>query len=620
MLDCARRAGYAPIDSYAALGDGRTVALVAADGSIDWLPVPAIDAPPAFAALLDAGQGGRLELAPAADFTVDRRYLPGTAVLETTFHTGHGTVTVTDALNRYGNRPLPWTELARVVRAERGAVPMRWRVAPGRRFGTAEPWTQWQQQDGGLVPLIRLGDQSLAIVTAGAGQPQLGQHEVSGEFTAAPGDPSLLAVTAADDGPVVVPAAGHIIDRVEATAAGWQAWRRTVGYAGPHADAVARSALTLALLTITATGANAAAATTSLPEAIGGQRNFDYRFTWVRDASFALDALTYLDLLPEVQAILSWLLRAVRQTAPDVHVFYTLDGQPASPREQDLPLAGYLGTGPVHAGNSAASQRQLGAYGHLMDAAYRYVRHGGLLDGATGSMLADLADKVCDVWRLPDAGLWELGDYQHYTSSKLGCWVALDRAGWLADRGQLPGWHSGRWRTAAGEISDWIDEHCWSAAKEAYTMHAGTDDLDAAVLLAGRTGFCDGNPERLRSTITAVRRELTAGGPLLYRYTGMRGQEGAFAACSFWLVEALGRTGQHEEAAAVFDAMLAYRNDVGLLSEEIDPKTGQLLGNFPQGLSHLALIGAARAVSERRPAGQVTVGERMTGTAAGGGS
>ena len=598
MPDYSRRDGYAPIGSYAALGDGRTVALVAADGRIDWLPMPAIDSPPAFAALLDAGHGGRLELAPATDAVVDRRYLPGTAVLETTFRTGHGTVTVTDALNRYGNRPLPWTELARVVRAGPGAVPMRWRVVPGRRFGSAEPWTQWQQQDGGRVPVIRLGDQSLAVVTAGAGSPRLGEQEVGGEFTAMPGDPVLVAITAADDGPVVVPPAGHIIDRVEATVAGWQAWRRTVGYAGPHADAVARSALTLALLTITATGANAAAATTSLPEAIGGQRNYDYRFTWVRDASFAVDALTYLGLLPEVQSILSWLLRAVRRTAPDVHVFYHLDGQPAGPGEQDVTtMDGYLGTRPVHVGNSAASQRQLGAYGHLMDAACLYVRHGGVLDWATGSMLAGLADNVCDQWRLPDAGLWELGDYQHYTSSKLGCWVALDRAVWLARREQLPGWHSERWGAVAGEISRWVNEHCWSAAKAAYTMHAGTDDLDAAVLLAGRTGFCADDPARLRSTITAVRRELTADGPLLYRYTGMRGQEGAFAACSFWLVEALGATGQPGEAAAVFDAMLAYRNDVGLLSEEVDPQTGQLLGNFPQGLSHLALIGAARAVS-----------------------
>jgi GH15 family glucan-1,4-alpha-glucosidase len=297
--------------------------------------------------------------------------------------------------------------------------------------------------------------------------------------------------------------------------------------------------------------------------------------------------------------VLSWLLRAVRRTAPDIHVFYTLDGQPAPADEQRVAaMPGYFRTTPVQVGNAAASQRQLGCYGHLMDAVCQYVRHGGQLDSATGAMLAELAGKVCDLWRQPDAGLWELGDYQHYTSSKLGCWVALDRAAWLAQHGQLPGWHASRWRSAAGEIHRWVDEHCWSSDRACYTMAAGSDQLDAAVLLAGRTGFCAGQPERLRSTISAIRRELGAGGPLLYRYSGMRGKEGAFAACTFWLAEALAYTGQRDEGSAVFAEMLGYTNDVGLLSEEIDPEAGGLLGNFPQGLSHLALIVAAQAIAQ----------------------
>ena len=589
--------GYLPIASYALLGDGRTVALVATDGSIDWLPVPAIDAPPAFAALLDPEDGGRMELAPVAEFSMQRRYLPGTALLETTFRTADGSVTVTDALNRYGDRPLPWTELAREVRAERGAVPMRWRVAPGRRFGSAEPWVREAARD--RPPLIGVGDQTLAVITANAGPPELREHEIRGEFTATADSTALLAVTAADQEPVPVPDAAEIASRLRTTTDRWQAWQRSIEYAGPRAEAVIRSALTLELLTITATGANAAAATTSLPEAIGGNRNYDYRFAWVRDASFALDALTSLGLRAEVHAVLSWLLRAVRRTAPDIHVMYTLDGQPAPAEEQNVgSMPGYLRTEPVYLGNAAASQRQLGCYGHLMDAVYQYVRHGGQLDSATGAMLADMADKVCDLWRQPDAGLWELGDYRHYTSSKLGCWVAVDRADWLAGNDYMPGWHASRWRSAAAEIHGWVDEHCWSADRSCYLMAAGSDQLDAAVLLAGRTGFCAGQPERLRSTISAVRRELGAGGPLLYRYSAMRGKEGAFAACTFWLAEALAYTGQRDEASAVFAEMLGYTNDVGLLAEEIDPESGGLLGNFPQGLSHLALIVAAQAIAK----------------------
>jgi GH15 family glucan-1,4-alpha-glucosidase len=592
-----RRDGYAPISSYAALGHGRTVALVASDGAIDWLPIPVLDAPPAFAALLDAPHGGEVQLAPALSYSVQRRYRPGTAVLETTYATASGTATVVDSLNRKGDHPLPWTELARVVHARGGGVPMRWRIRPGRRFDSAEPWVH---NCGGTV-CIELGNQTLALVTDKAGTAVTGPHEVSGEFIATPGHPSLVALVGADHEPVMVPSADEVIRRVDATTEQWRAWQQRFSYDGPHPDAVTRSALTLRLLTIAASGASAAAATTSLPEAIGGDRNYDYRFAWVRDASFALDALSMLGLTEDVHSVLSWLLRAVAQTAPDVHVLYTLAGAPAPGTEQEIAtLPGYLGTAPVRAGNSAGGQRQLGNYGHLMDAVSWYVRHGGVLGPAPASLLVGMADRVCDIWRQPDAGMWELSDYRHYTSSKLGCWVALDRAAWLADQDQLPGWHAVRWRAVAAEIRRWIDDHCWSPRKQCYAMHSGTDVLDAAVLLMARTGFCGRDDRRLHASIEAIKSDLAAGGPLLYRYTDMRGAEGAFAACTFWLVEALAHAGQVKEATAVFEQMLGYCNDVGLLSEEIDPATGCFLGNFPQGLSHLALIGAARALAIMR--------------------
>ena len=608
----SRHGGFGPISSYAVLGDGRTVALVARDGAIDWCPVTALDTAPAFAALLDPAHGGQVELEPAVEYSAERHYRPGTAVLETSYITATGTVTITDCLNRLGDHPLPWTELARVVHAEAGSVPMRWRVRPGSRFGTVQP--NLHARDA--IPLMQLGSETIAVLTSNAGRSVVTPHEVVGEFTAEPGVTSLLALTATGHEPVMIPRAEEVIRRVGTTADGWRAWRRRIHYPGPHAEAVVRSALTLRLLTVTATGASVAAPTTSLPEAIGGDRNYDYRFTWVRDASFALDALTSLGLTEEVHDTLSWLLRAVMRTAPELHVFYTLGGDPAPPDEREITtMPGYRGTGPVREGNRAASQRQLGCHGHLLNAAYHYVRHGGLLGPATGGLLAQMADTVCDLWRQPDAGLWELRDSQHYTSSKLGCWVALRRAAWSAEHDHLPAGHTSRWRATAAEIHDWINEHCWSPRRQSYTMHPGTDDLDAAVLLMARTAFCRDDQQRLHSAIDAIRTELAATGPLVYRYSAIRGKEGAFAACSFWLAEALARTGRTDEASSVFGAMLGYCNDVGLLAEEIDPATGACLGNFPQGLSHLALIGAAHALAsppgrDRKPANAMTAERR----------
>lgn len=585
-----RERGFAPIGSYALIGDGRTVALVALDGSIDWLPLPVMDSPPAFERILDGTGAGCFELCPTEEFTVTRRYRERSAVLETTFTTGSGTVTVVDALNRIGMHPLPWTELARVVEGGAGEVPMRWRIAPGRRFGRAEPWAHRVEDR----VLVQLGDQAMALVVSGAGDPEVERHEVKGSFVAREGARALVALTAVDGEPVSIPDPEAVLDRVSGTTDGWREWCREIRYDGPRRDAVVRSAITLKLLTVAADGANIAAATTSLPEVVGGDRNFDYRFCWVRDASFALDALSSLRLTADVHASLSWLLRAVARTAPEVHVFYTVGGEPASGEMSEVKeLSGYLETRPVHVGNSAATQRQLGAYGHVMDAAWRFVRKHGQLDAATSAMFAELADKICDLWRKPDAGIWELGRYEQYTISKVGSWVALDRAVWFCDHEQIASRHADRWRAVREEIRGWVDEHCWSETKRAYTMHAGTDDLDAAVLLMARTEFRPPGDDRLASTVDAIREELGAGGPLLFRYSEMRGKEGAFAACSFWLVEALVHCGRNEEAHRVLEDALGYCNDVGLLSEEIDPTSGDLLGNFPQGLSHLAVIGAA---------------------------
>jgi GH15 family glucan-1,4-alpha-glucosidase len=583
-----RTDGFAPIGGYGVIGDGRTVALVAADGAVDWWAVPAMDAPPVFAALLDPETGGSFSLRPAVPHRAERRYVPGTNVLETTFTTDGGQVRVTDALNRDVAGLLAWPELVREIKTVHGEVPMRWRVTPGTRFRRVRPWAA--SHEG--TPLLRVGDQLIAVVADGAGEPRIEREEVSGEFTAIPGRDALLALAAADRSPVTVPPPAQVRARLRATEDAWRGWSDTVRYDGPDRDLVQRSALALKLLTYAPTGALMAAGTTSLPEAIGGQRNFDYRYGWIRDTSFALEALIRLGLRHEAHGTLAWMLDAVGRHGTDIRPFYGLRGD--IPEElRKLPLRGYRDSRPAQDGNNAVSQSQWGNYGDLLMSVWLAVdRAGVILDPGSARMLEDMAGRVCDIWHEPDAGLWELGTERHYTISKIACWTALDRAIRLAERGQLAARDTDRWRAEAAAIHAWADEHCWSSARQSYTFYAGTDDLDAAVLLAGRTGYLAGDDPRLTQTIDAVRREL-ADGAAVYRYTGSRKEEGAFVACSCWLADALSRAGRRAEAREVWEGIARLApNDLGLFSEELDPATGDLLGNLPQALSHLALISA----------------------------
>jgi GH15 family glucan-1,4-alpha-glucosidase len=584
-----RHQGYADLRDYAVLADGRTVALVALDGSIDWWPIPTLDAPPVCAAILDPRDGGHFSLSPRARFDADRRYRPGTNVIEAVWTTDTGQVRVTDALNTGTAGQLPWAELVRQVEGVSGEVPMRWELKPGDRFGQARSWVSMR----GGVPVVVLGDQTLAVIVDGADAPECEAHRVSGSFTIKAGERVLVTVVASDHEPVFLPEISTIAARLERTAAGWRRWSDQITYEGPWREAVVRSALALKSLTYEVGGAIAAAATTSLPETIGGAKNWDYRYSWVRDSSFTIDAFINLGLPEEVHGAISWLLAALERSAPDLHVFYTLDGGVAD-EETILDVPGWRESRPARAGNNAAAQSQLGTFGDLFDTMHRYVGEGHLLDRHSATLLADMADRCCDAWPKRDSGIWELTEPQHYTISKMGCWVALDRATALARDGHLPDERAGRWQSEAAEIKAWISEHCWSERKQSYTFYAGTEDLDAAVLLAGRTGF-DRGP-RLASTIDAVAAELGRG-PLIYRYTGMDEEEGAFVACTFWMVNALVHVGQLDRARRLMDEGVALANDVGLLSEQIDPVSHAFLGNLPQGLSHLALVNAAHVLA-----------------------
>lgn len=588
--------GYAPIRDYAAIGDGRTAALVALDGSIDWLCLPDFDSGSVFAAILDAERGGRFALAPEAAFDVERRYLPDTNVLETTFRTGGGVVRVTDALTLPGRGLAPSRELTRRIEGLSGSVAMRWRVEPRFKYAAGTPRIA---QRGGVV-IAEHGRIALAVSSWDAGEPEVAPSALTGQFVVRQGAGALLVLGSAHQEPLVLPDRHGAEERLDDTVAFWRGWVEARDYAGPWRDAVVRSALLLKLLVFAPSGAVIAAPTTSLPETIGGERNWDYRFSWIRDSAFTIEALLDLGCADEADAFVSWLSHASQLTHPRLHVLYKLNGDHHT-REERLPLAGYRGSTPVRVGNAAAAQRQLDVYGDLIQTAWIYSRRGAELDRDIGHRLAEIADLVCEIWRETDSGIWEVrSEPLHFTQSKMLCFVALARAIELADSNVIPGKNSESWRREAQAIRDFVESHCFSPSKGAYIRAAGSEDLDASLLLASLAGYSKGDDSRLIATIDAIRRELSRG-PLVYRYLcddGVEGREGVFLPCSFWLVEALARAGRLDEAAELMEQLLELANDVGLFSEEIDPETDAFLGNFPQGLVHLALVSAAVCYAE----------------------
>lgn len=583
-----RTEGCADLRSYAALGDGRTIALVADDGRIDWFPVPDLDTTPVFAALLDADDGGFIELAPTVPYRMRRRYVRGTNVLMTTYETDTGQARVTQSMNVGLAGRLPWSELACRIEGLHGSVPMSWSVEPGTALGTASPWVERTH----VGPVLHDDGVTIAVQTLGDMMLETREQACRGEFTAEEGSRHLVILSGTSGEPVFLPGPEDVDRGIDRSIDRWQAWTHEFHCDGPWGKAVQRSALALKLLLHEPTGAIAAAATTSLPESLTTPKNWDYRYSWVRDTAYTLDAWIGFGLREEVHSALSWTLRTLREHG--MHVFFGLDGSiPAEPHEFDVP--GWRGHGPVVAGNRAHDQLQLGVYGDILAVARGYVDAGNLLDAETGRLLAAVADEAADAWHRRDSGMWELPELHHYTTSKLGCWQALTCAAHLAELGQIPG-SSDRWSTEAGRIRTWVEDNCWSESRGAYLMHPDSDALDTSILLHARSGFDTG--ERMSRTIDALRADLGSG-PLLHRYSGMAQEEGAFVACSFWGIAAMALVGRSEEAEQWMTSMLALANDVGIWPEMIDSATGAFLGNVPQALSHLALVQAALALNER---------------------
>jgi GH15 family glucan-1,4-alpha-glucosidase len=591
-----RHDGYLPIRDYAAIGDGRTVALVGSDGAVDWLCLPDLDSTSVFAALLDSERGGRFALAPSLAYDTKRRYLPDTNVLETTFTTAAGTVRVTDAMTLPLRGLTPYRELVRRVDGVAGEVPMHWIIEPGFAYGSKRrPF----HRHGG-IPVAAHGSDAVAVLTWDAGRAEIDAASVGGHFRSRAGESSLLVLSAAHQEPLVLPSRVDVESRLDATAASWRTWAGERSYDGPWREAVLRSALALKLLVFAPSGAIAAAATTSLPEEIGGGRNWDYRFSWPRDAAFTLQALLSLGCGSEARAFFSWLLHASQLTHPRVQVLYRLNGRDDT-HERELPLAGYRRSSPVRIGNGAWAQLQLDVYREVLAAAALLADFFGGLDRDHGRRLAEMADLVGRIWRRPDAGIWEVrADPAQFIQSKMMCAVALDRAVALADSGYLPGKNAGQWRRDAAAIRAYVESAGYSEPKQSYRRAAADDGADASLLLAVLARYDRPYAPRLVATVAAIRRVL-GHGPFVHRYLaddGLPGDDGAFIACSFWLVEALARQGRGDDAAELMDELVGLSNDVGLYAEEIDPASGDFLGNFPQGLSHLALVNAAVAIAE----------------------
>ncbi len=581
--------GYADLRSYAGIGDGRTVALIARDGQIDWLPLPSMDSPPAFAALLDPEAGGHIALCPDEDFEVERAYVQDTNVLTTTFRTASGVVRITDAMNTGVAGRLPWAELARRIDGVEGSVRMRAVVRPGTCLRTAAPWAQRTQH--GIV--LRVDGLTMAVRTHEEVEVREHERHVEVDYVTSPGSRHLLGLVATEREPLFLPRAQDMDAGIDRTVANWRAWMEAFAWEGRWDEAVRRSALALKLLIHAPTGSMVAAATTSLPESLDGGKNWDYRYAWVRDMAYSLRALFRFGLREETHGALSWMLETVRRHGPEPKVFYTLDGElPGGEEHRDVP--GWRGTQPVVGGNDAADQLQLGVFGDLFVIVELYVDHGNVLDAETARMLAGVADLACDRWRSRDSGMWELHDEQHYTTSKLGCWQALTAAVRLAEDGHLAGTPD-RWRAEAELIRSWVEEHCFSEERGAYVWYPGSDGLDASILLHAISGFDRG--ERMSSTLDALREELGTG-PHLHRYTGVAAEEASFVACSFWMASALHLVGRRDDARALMDELVEQVNDVGMLAEMIDPASGDFRGNLPQALSHLALVNAAITLSD----------------------
>ncbi len=592
------------IGDYALIGDCRAAALVSRSGGLDWLCLPHFDSPSLFAALLDRARGGSWSVRPTADFTVERRYLPGTNVLETTFRTASGTVRLTDlmpvASPEERRRELTADrEVLRRVEGVDGEVEVETVWDPRFDYGRAVPTPV---ERGALGWMAGHAARVAALRSEVPVEPRP-EGGLVGRATLAAGDRRFLSLSFTGSEPAVLPPLGDAAaGRLETSVRWWRGWAGHCAYDGPFRQAVLRSALVLKLMSFAPSGGIAAAPTSSLPEHVGGRRNWDYRFCWLRDASFTLRALLDLGYHDEARAFLDWFLNATRVSYPRLNVVYDVYGRAVTDEEELTHLDGYRGSRPVRRGNGAAGQVQLDLYGEVIGGAFEYVQRGGTLDRAERRLLVALGETVVDRWQEPDRGIWEVrGGDRPFTYSKVHCWLALDRLLKLSADGVLAV-PEARFRDCRAAIGRQVERRGFSERLGSYTSVFDTEVLDASLLLFSVHGYRRPDDPRIAGTFARVVEHLGSRG-LLYRYRedfddGMEEPEGAFGACGFWAVEHQAMAGDREAAERSFGHQLGFANDLGLFSEEIDPESGELLGNFPQAFTHVAVINAAMHLAD----------------------
>jgi len=597
---------YPAIEDYAVIGDCRTIALIARSGAIEWLCLPSFSSGSVFAALLDRKLGGAFTLCPLQEHTIQRRYIPDTAILETLFTTASGRVRVLDFFSidngdkRWQAELRPQRELIRLVEGLEGKVELSSIIDPRPDYGRCTARVSHRR---GFGWVFQFGASVLVLNTDFAVSLKEFRASLFARAIVHAGEVRTISLSSADRDIAIQPAIGDKArDREQSTRRWWRAWASQCIYSGEHKPLIVRSAITLKLLTYSLSGAVVAAPTTSLPESIGGGRNWDYRFCWLRDASITMGALLGLGLQGEASSFLGWLLNSTRLTRPELRILYDLYGRNDDREEELSHWAGYRGSAPVRIGNAAGGQLQLDTYGSVILAAYDYIDRMGPLRGGELRMLRDFGEVVCRRWEEPDHGMWEIrGEPRHFTYTKLMCWAALDRVIKLSERGlvKIP---AARFRANRQALEYTIETRGYSDRNKSYVAELDRQDAaDASVLLMGWVGYGDVRSSRLLSSRAWIMHQLERNG-LYDRYPngfdGEKSREGCFSICSAWAVDLMARQGDLEGAKNAFKRLAETSNDLGLCAEECDPDNGMALGNFPQAFTHSGLITAALAIQQ----------------------
>ena len=596
---------YRPIGDYALIGDCHSAALVSRQGSIDWCCLPRFDSGSAFGRLIDFKRGGHCSVAPGGRgrWEATRSYLDDTLVLETMFTGRSGQASVRDCfVIPDSERSDPRRQIVRVIEGRRGAVQFELRIAPRFDYGQVRPWIRRH----GIQLFSAIGGNDALVIFCDRELEEAPAHELSTRVTVGAGERVRLSLTyvppeALDRAPPEEPAPLAVDRALERTISWWREWSHSIRGGGSTEPGVIRSGLTLKALTHAPTGAIVAAATASLPEVIGGVRNFDYRYAWVRDSSFSSRAFAELGAVREADAFRAFIMRSAAGHADDLQVLYGVGGERRVSGGELGGLDGYRRSRPVRVGNAAAGQRQLDVYGELVNLTWRWHRRGHSPSDDDWRFLVSLIEHAAQRWREPDCGIWEWpGKPDHFVHSKALCWSALDRGIRLAEEcmRRAP---VRRWTQARDQLRRAIERRGYDSRRGVYRQAFDRRELDSALLLLPTVEFLDWGDERMLRTADAVQERLGAGDGLLYRYRrkdGLPGREGAFLCCSFWLVECLARGGDPARARSVFASTAGRANDLGLFSEQVDPRSGEPLGNYPQALTHLAHISAAVALAE----------------------